>query len=366
MIAEGSFGLTNVIIMKILHILNKFQNRGNGISNVCCDLVCEQAKAGHDVVVVSSGGNLSQIVEANGGRHIQLDQSRTIRNIPSIFFQFRKIISAEKPDIIHSHAITGAVVAAVNKILGMRYKTISTMHNVYQRSSFLMLLSDRVVALSPLVRSEILKMKFASEHKIIVIENGVIGSPRRKPLSQLDPIELEKYSIVTAGAVSHRKGADTLLAAAEILARNDVHFYWIGNRDWPEFETMLANSPVRNNFHMVGFDANPLRFFSKADVFVLPSRRETFPLALLEAKEAGLPIICTNVDGVPDAVGNGEDALLIPPSSPEDLAAAIHRILDDKDFRVRLGQRSLETRAKFTVAHMNEKYMREYIALLRD
>jgi glycosyltransferase involved in cell wall biosynthesis len=199
--------------------------------------------------------------------------------------------------------------------------------------------------------------------KFIVIENGTIGSPRRKEPEAVVTRDLLHPSVVSIGAVSSRKGVDTLLKAVE-MTKTPVHVYWVGNRDWPEFEQELSVSPAKERFHLVGFDAEPLSYLKGADAFVLPSRRETFPLAILEAKEAGLPIISSDVDGCADALQNGKEGILVHSESAEGFAEAIDLLFSDEATRQKFARASAESAMQFSTKRMTERYLEVYRQLI--
>jgi glycosyltransferase involved in cell wall biosynthesis len=75
-----------------------------------------------------------------------------------------------------------------------------------------------------------------------------------------------------------------------------------------------------------------------ADIFVLSSRWEGLPLAVVEAMMAGLPVVATAVGGIPETVLHGETGLLVPPGDAHALASALHRLLQDADLRRRMGE----------------------------
>lgn len=101
-----------------------------------------------------------------------------------------------------------------------------------------------------------------------------------------------------------------------------------------------------------------------ADAFVLPSRFEGFPIAILEAWVAGAPVIATAVGGIPD-VCTGPEALLVPPEDPERLAGAMVEVMSDPSRResmARAGRRVVETR--FTWDSVVDAYATVYAAAL--
>jgi len=87
---------------------------------------------------------------------------------------------------------------------------------------------------------------------------------------------------------------------------------------------------------------NGPEFLSSIDMFVMSSRREGVPVALLEAMAHGLPIVATAVGGIPETIKDGEEGLLSPSGQPEALAVNIARMIDDQALRVRLGKSARE------------------------
>ena len=96
----------------------------------------------------------------------------------------------------------------------------------------------------------------------------------------------------------------------------------------------------------------------------MPSLSEGLPLALLEAMFAGRAIVASAVGGIPEVITNDREGLLVPPSDPEALAAALRRLLDDPALRIRLG-RAAQVRAaeQFTVGAMADAYERLYYGI---
>ena len=101
-------------------------------------------------------------------------------------------------------------------------------------------------------------------------------------------------------------------------------------------------------------------------IFVLPSYGEGQPIALLEAMAAGLPVVATNVGGIPEVVDDGENGLLVPPGSPEKLADSISRLLENPELRSQMGERNrrwmLETHHADRVGEMVVELYRSILA----
>ena len=94
-------------------------------------------------------------------------------------------------------------------------------------------------------------------------------------------------------------------------------------------------------------------FLACLDVFILPSHSESMPLALLEAMHAGLPIISTDVGGVPEALQDGVSGILIPPARPAELSAAIRCLWSDRRKSARMGAKAQAIgRKRFTATRM--------------
>lgn len=346
--------------MKIIHILNEFREIGNGIVNVAVDLAIVQAEEGHEVVVVSSGGEYVDLLEKHGGKHILLDQKRDPSTILVALRQFKAIIRTMKPDIVHAHMMTGAILAKLCQP-GQNYKIVTTVHNEYQKSALFMGLGDSVVAVSAAV-ARAMARRGVRARKLEVIYNGILGSYRRTKLAAISPVSLERPAIVTVGAVSKRKGALELIEAFnQIAAENkEVHLYFVGNRDLPEAETNASNGGFGDRIHFVGFEPQPLKYLLSTDIFVLASHQEPFGLVITEAREAGLPIVASDVDGIPEALSNGKSGLLFPVGNVERLVAVLRLLLDSAEQREYWAEKSKEGLAEFTVPIMASRYMAVY------
>lgn len=115
----------------------------------------------------------------------------------------------------------------------------------------------------------------------------------------------------------------------------------------------------------VGWSEDVRSHLAGVDLLVLPSRSEGFPLTIVEAMLAGLPVVATRVGSVPEAVRDGETGLLVARDDPVALAAALRRLADDPHQRRRMGARGRRVAAaSFTVEAMAGAYEALYADVL--
>jgi len=351
--------------MRVLHILNHVQEIGNGIVNVAVDLACLQAKVGHEVAVASAGGEYEELMARYNVRHFKLDQTRTPINLLKAAARYRAIAQEFHPDIVHAHMMTGVVLASTLR-MGFGYAVVSTVHNEFQRSAVLMGWADRVIAVSQAVAQSMVR-RGVPQNKLRVVNNGTLGSPRTRSLKEYQPMPLQRPAIVTVAGMYRRKGIAELIEAFTQIAVNfsDVHLYLVGNGpDRAIFETQAQSTAVSDRIHFEGFQSEPQRYLLATDIFVLASHRDPSPLVIPEAREAGCAIIASNVDGIPEALDDGQAGFLVPSQDSQSLTAALMQLLSDPkvlDKRKDQAQKNLE---RLNVSRVNEETLAVYYELI--
>jgi glycosyltransferase involved in cell wall biosynthesis len=163
------------------------------------------------------------------------------------------------------------------------------------------------------------------------------------------------------GRLDREKAYDTLLRALPDL---DATVVIVGEGpERPRLERLADELGIAQRVRLPGWNDEPRRLLSSFTVFCLPSRpgTESFPLTIVEAMLAGLPVVATSVGSVSEAVVDGETGVLVPPDDPAALAGALRRLLGDSDLRESLGKRGRELAlARFTAEHMVESFERLY------
>lgn len=163
--------------------------------------------------------------------------------------------------------------------------------------------------------------------------------------------------IVCVSRHDPRKGVDVLLRALAQLCDAGVPFRacLVGNGKLLVAHRRLQQQLGLDDCVVIpGFVPDPMVYLKKADVFVLPSLEEgSGSMSLIEALEAGVAVIATAVDGIPEDLTAEENALLVPPNDAAALSAALQRILADNALRSRLAQNA---RALFAARFLPERF----------
>ena len=165
--------------------------------------------------------------------------------------------------------------------------------------------------------------------------------------------------LLCAARLVPQKGIDVLLHAVSMVRATLAGVTLAVLGDGPERQALASLAERLGLGSAVEFrgavkDVAP--YLAQAGIFVLPSRFEGFPLALLEAISAGLPVVATEVDGNVDIVRNGVDGLLVPPDDPSALANALLRLLHEPGLATQLGDAArLRAASCFDVDRMVER-----------
>jgi glycosyltransferase involved in cell wall biosynthesis len=322
--------------MRVLHILNDVTDLGNGIVNTAVDLALEQAREGMVVAVASANGGYQALLEHNGVQHFTLDQSRSPLRLFGALQNLWRLMREFRPEVVHAHMRTGVVLAWMCKRVS-HFALIGHVHNVHDRESIVMGLADRVIAVSQSVSTSMVRYGI-SAGKMRVVLNRTLGNLRQVPIEEVAPAALTGLAIVTVCGMSYRKGIQELISAFAMLGQEfpDAHLYLVG--DGPqrqEFEQYASQSGVGGRIHFEGFQSEPRAYMLAADVFVLASRRESFGLVLIEARQAGCAILATDADGIAEALDWGRSGMLVPPRNVKALALALRELLRNNEARIR-------------------------------
>lgn len=194
-------------------------------------------------------------------------------------------------------------------------------------------LLNRVAAVIPVSESLRAYMRGQGIHddKLTVIPNAV---PIRGPLSDRARPN-GRWTIGICALFRPRKGVDVLVRALAELKRQGLPVrlravgYFMDDAYERHIKTLVSDLGLQGDVQWVGFSDNVDDELSKMDLFVYPSTHgEGMPLAILEAMAAGVPVVSTNVEGTPEAIRDGIDAVIVDPNNVEALADGFRRIIE--------------------------------------
>lgn len=220
--------------------------------------------------------------------------------------------------------------------------------------------ADAVVANSKETAREI--------ERITGVETKAIYNPtltgNYEELAQ-EPVEQEWFCgehpiIISTGRLAYEKGYDTLLRAfAKAQKEIDSRLVIIGEGEKrAELEKLAKELHIDEKLWMPGYDANPYKYVSKADVFVLSSRFEGLPNTLIEALAVGTPCVSTRCKSGPEEILlDGEGGLLVDVDDEEQMAKAICLLIKDASLRSRLQENAKRKLWRFESSTVGAEYI---------
>lgn len=223
--------------------------------------------------------------------------------------------------------------------------------------------ADRVVALSEALAD--IARKTSPDIDYHIIPNG-IDEVHFNPPESREPSP--RLRLVTVARLLERKGIHVII---EACARPDplpVELTIVGTGAYEEtLRKLVDKMGVGDRVKFAGYVSNNElpNLYKKMDAFVLPSEVESFGLVFTEAMSCELPILASNVGGIPETVRDGRDGLLCPPGRPDLLRKNIESMIENRDSRIEMGKsgrrRILD---KYTWDKVAEKYLETYKSIL--
>ncbi|MFT5367929.1 MAG: glycosyltransferase involved in cell wall biosynthesis [Candidatus Latescibacterota bacterium] len=255
--------------------------------------------------------------------------------------------NARRPAIVHfnlSNSLHGQYAMLAARIAKIPVK-VATLHlpprsttptwrgRFFERQTICNL--DMLIAVCNSSRDLVIKHFGIDEKRTTAVYNGIDILGFEQEVSQLPPAILKKENellIGTVGRLSPQKGFDVLLNAMPAVLAKIPNARLVISGDGPEEEALKSQCKdlqIENQVDFLGWRSDIPALLQAFDLFVLPSRYESFPISILEVMAASKPIVATHVDGIPESVSEGKTGLLVPSEDPVMLADAIATLLHD-------------------------------------
>lgn len=315
---------------QVLYLLEGLAARG--IENI---LACPQGSA-----IAHKAQPWAQVIELPMSGELDLMLSRRLY----------RLLKATRPDLVHVHSRRGVDVwggiaarrAGIPAVLSRRVDNPEPRWLAHWKYG----LYAKVIAISEGIRQVLLKEGVPPEH-VVTVRSAVDAAPFLHACERdvfRDTFGLPEQALVL-GVIAQlipRKGHRHLLAILpEIVQRHpEVRVLFFGRgAHRPQLERQVEQRGLTQHVLFTGFCDDLARWLPCLDIIVHPADMEGLGVSLLQGAAAGVPIVATAVGGIPEAVRDGENGLVVPPAEPAALAEALLRLLADATLRTTLGAR---------------------------
>lgn len=347
--------------MKICMYTSEFPPDVGGISSYVYNLSKRFVERGHDVTVITRGTWRKTYCEEIDGIYVY--KVRFIPFFPSPFkihqLYINKLLKSLKFnfDLIHLHGTLIPVKPIFNNSLPVIFTShgaskkkldhmeAKTLHffivkllrkHLFELEQEIVEKSDMLTAVSRSCADD-LRMYHSLKKEITIVNNGVdtnffVPSKNRSNLR----------FILYTGRFEVFKGLSDLIECSSIVCKKypDVKFILVGSGTiLDNLKKQVNKLKLEDNIIFTGSlsKSQIIEYYQNATIFVLPSYREGFPTSLMEAMSCGIPSIATDVEGSSELIKHSENGLLVPPKNPEKLAESIMYLLENEEFRYRIG-----------------------------
>lgn len=263
----------------------------------------------------------------------------------------KKLLLNESFDLIHIHGIRPLEFYNIKNIpLVYTNHTSGYLKRIkkggYRISLLKRLFHKPKLFLAP--SEELLDVPFEFNAKKVFISNGVISNKftrnievRKRIRDELGIKDYEKLGIVTRRMV-WKNGVNFLALATKYIKNQDLKLLFIGDGEQYKDVKSILEDNFKNRYILLGSKKHDeiIDYYSAADLSILPSLMEATSISGLEAMAASLPLVGTNVGGIPIIIQDGENGFLCESENPEDLALKIDKLLDNDI--VQMGNKSKE------------------------
>ena len=294
--------------------------------------------------------------------------------------KFRQIIKKEKFDIIHVHGYSAGYFVRISCIGLKLPKIIWTMHinlpdvtamsrisrkfktNIENVLSNSKLFTNQIICVSEDAKKSLLNRNIKNT-PINVIYNGVDLNIFAKEDHMYNTSKFDKYHPMRIGFISRlsqQKNIPLLLKIANQLRKKNIFFnlFIYGEGEMYDFaRDYIKKNKLSNVVHLKGFEKNVYQIMKKIDILILPSLYECFPMIILESMASGVPVIASNVNGIPEIIKDKYNGLLAESDNCEDFCSKIIDLYNNPNSIIKLGIQA----KKYIIDNFDkEKMLKEY------
>lgn len=308
------------------------------------------AQKGYGVEVACSvNGALSEPLETTGVPVRPLAGGLVKRRVSLTYARrLRKLVTERRFDLVHAHVYASAV-AAAGATIDTGVPLVITEHTeaLWQSrlaraiSGWASRRAQRTIAVSSVIRERLVQRDGVPPERITFIPNAIVPGERPGAPPELPAGLRERPVVGIVARLQPEKGVTNFVKAAARVARSvpEARFVVVGDGPLREELSVLAGQVgVRDQVHFLGVRSDVKGLMALMNVIAVPSLSEGSPLVTLEAMAAGIPVVASEVGGIPDQIRHNREGLLVPPDDPASLGVALIELLQNPERAVSLGE----------------------------
>lgn len=352
--------------MKIIQIMPLLDLAG--AETMCENLTNSLIKLGHEVIVISLydyHSIITERMEKNGIKIIYLNKKSGLDL--SLTIKLVKIFKEYKPDIVHSHLYAGKYAHVAASICGVPGK-VYTIHNIAKNEAGKMNRTFNRFLFKhchvvPVSLSKAIQKSVVDEYNINFKDTPVIFNGVSMEKCHIKNDYTGNKKILHIGRFSAQKNHEVLVKAFSTVVNrgHDVSLYLYGQGELEEsIKELVKNLHMDKKIFFCGLTDDVYSVMESTDIFVLPSLFEGMPMTLIEAMGTGMPILASNVGGIPDMIENEKSGLLCEPTV-EEVAAGLEKLISSEEDRKLYGQNAVISSEKYSADKMAKDYYEIYL-----
>lgn len=294
------------------------------------------------------------------------------RSLPFDLLRLVKVIRKSKLNVVHTHMYQSNLYGTIAAQLAAVPVVVTSEHGENPwKNNFHHVIERQII-------SRIADIRFCVSPRIMKIRREVDRIPGNKlkvvpnatvlPEFCYRPTGTDAPVIASVGRLIDAKDYPVLLKAAAILKERGYKFSVQIAGDGPEradLERQISKLDLGEIVRLHGLVTDTTEFYKSADIYVISSKREGLPIALLEAMSFGIPTVATDVGAIAEVVRHNMGGLIVAPGSPEQLADALEKVIDSEELRISLskgGRARIEE--DFSVDNLARRHIQKYEEIL--
>lgn len=269
-------------------------------------------------------------------------------------------------DIVHTHSTEAGIIGRFAASIANVPIVIHTVHGVPFASDRNDILNrfvlyceraaarrtDCLITNADAIAEEYLTRDIGRENQYRTVYSGIHLDDFHQATPAED-VSGDGIRIVMVGRLADGKGFEDLITAVEQLPRDKISVYFVG--DGPlkdQLQKEIDERGLSDTIHLLGYRTDIPEILAACDIFVLPSYREGTPRVITEAMASGLPVVATNIAGVPEQIEDGVNGILIEPGDVNTLVAGLQQLIESPELRQQYAASSRERVERFSIQQM--------------